>query len=75
MNIQQKFETSDRFAFGFEPEFYGKSYTEMNRVNSGNDKIKGMSYKYDGSAGVSAEMNLPPLLPCDRAWNYLDRCL
>jgi len=75
MNIQQKFETSDRFAFGFEPEFYGKSYTEMNRFNSGNNKIKGLSYKYDGSAGVSAEMNFPPLLPCDRADDFIKRSL
>ena len=62
-----------KFAVGIEPEFYGKTPGEMNRINNNQNSILGLTYKHDGSQGVSAEADLPALAPGRVMNNYLNR--
>ena len=62
INTNKNFFDNQNFAFGVEPEFNTRSYTEMNRYNNGlgANKIKGLEYVYDGSR-VDGEGRLPIL--------------
>ena len=56
--------------FGIEIEISGAS---INSIESALDaaEIRGCDVKPDGTPGVDAEIVLPPLAPCDFAWDYI----
>ena len=56
--------------FGIEIEISGAS---ISAIKSALDaaEIRGCDVKPDGTPGVDAEIVLPPLAPCDFAWDYI----
>ena len=76
INTNKNFFDNQNFAFGVEPEFNTRSYTEMNRYNNslGANKIKGLQYVYDGSR-VDGEGRLPILSNSEKSYNYLKSVL
>jgi len=75
-NTNKNFFDNQNFAFGVEPEFNTRTFTEMNRYNNslGANKIKGLQYVYDGSR-VDGEGRLPILSNSQKSYNYLKAVL
>ena len=76
INTNKNFFDNQNFAFGVEPEFNTRTFTEMNRYNNslGANKIKGLQYVYDGSR-VDGEGRLPILSNSQKSYNYLKSVL
>ena len=76
INTNRNIFDNQNFAFGVEPEFNTRTYTEMNRHNNGlgSNKIKGLMYVYDGSR-VDGEGRLPILSNSQKSYNYLKSIL
>ena len=76
INTNRNIFDNQNFAFGVEPEFNTRTYTEMNRHNNGlgENKIKGLTYVYDGSR-VDGEGRLPILSNSQKSYNYLKSIL
>jgi len=76
INTNKNFFDNQNFAFGVEPEFNTRTFTEMNRYNNslGANKIKGLQYVYDGSR-VDGEGRLPILSNSQKSYNYLKAVL
>ena len=76
INTNRNIFDNQNFAFGVEPEFNTRTYTEMNRHNNalGSNKIKGLTYVYDGSR-VDGEGRLPILSNSQKSYNYLKSIL
>ena len=76
INTNRNIFDNQNFAFGVEPEFNTRTYTEMNRHNNGlgSNKIKGLEYVYDGSR-VDGEGRLPILSNSQKSYNYLKSIL
>lgn len=76
INTNRNIFDNQNFAFGVEPEFNTRTYTEMNRHNNGlgSCKIKGLTYVYDGSR-VDGEGRLPILSNSQKSYNYLKSIL
>ena len=58
------------YTFGIEIETCGASISAIKSALS-NAEIRGCDVKPDGTPGVDAEIVLPPLAPCDFAWDYI----
>jgi len=58
--------------FGLEVETYGRNKELVNRALIDND-IKGCIVKPDGTPNVDCEIVLPPLAPCDFAFDYIKK--
>ena len=58
------------YTFGIEIEISGASISAIKSALS-NAEIRGCDVKPDGTPGVDAEIVLPPLAPCDFAWDYI----
>ncbi len=56
--------------FGIEIEISGASISTIKSALN-NAEIRGCDVKPDGTPGVDAEIVLPPLAPCDFAWDYI----
>ncbi len=60
------------FTYGIEVETYGKNKELVNRALIDNG-IKGCIVKPDGTPSVDCEIVLPPLAPCDFAFDYIKK--
>ena len=58
------------YTFGIEIETCGASISAIKSALN-NAEIRGCDVKPDGTPGVDAEIVLPPLAPCDFAWDYI----
>ncbi len=58
------------YTFGIEIETSGASIAAIKSALN-NAEIRGCDVKPDGTPGVDAEIVLPPLAPCDFAWDYI----
>jgi len=58
--------------FGLEVEIYGKNPVDVKTALRDND-IKGCIVKLDGTPNVDCEIVLPPLAPCDFAFDYIKK--